>query len=422
MKAVNLINNILRGADDPEPEMPEVYYVGFYQDPRTTAEIVWHGEMRFFPDSDLWYRKEGEDWNYIQGESEAYPFTGEGTPRQERLIHHVHLDGLDPDSVYEFSFSENGNSKKFKTLDTLPVRVAMTSDCHANYETSYRVMAKIISGFDPDFCVVLGDLASCNGVESNFDRWDIFWRHWVNEMIDSEGIIIPIVPGIGNHDVAGGYGGSIPDDAPFFYAMFPWLSKAYYVLDIGTDLSIPILDTEHTQTEITGSDDQSLWLDGKLNDRSSYKHVVPFLHVGGWPYSRLILGSVRGRVRDHWHPIFENRGVTLVVSGHEHVYGRTPYIKDDQIDPDGVKYIGGGSWGPPVRECINYESTWFLEQTHGSQFIEGLDGPHPMDGDPADISRGRYFYCIDFLNDKRVVKSISSSNEVFHEFEQLVDT
>jgi hypothetical protein len=101
-------------------------------------------------------------------------------------------------------------------------------------------------------------------------------------MITPQGNRIPMVVGLGNHELPQRFGGS-PSDAKYFNALysFPGL-QGYNTLDFGDYLSLIVLNTDHT-ARIEG--DQTTWLDEQLNLRSSIKHVFPIYHVSAYPSS-----------------------------------------------------------------------------------------------------------------------------------------
>src|SRR5260370_38093377 len=103
------------------------------------------------------------------------------------------------------------------------------------------------------------------------------------------GRLIPMVAGIGNNEVDGGY--KKPSaKAPFFYALFDGLYQetGYATLDFGDYLSLVLLDTEHT-SPIAG--DQTDWLERRLKDRIDHPNVFFVNHVPAYPSFRRPLGS-----------------------------------------------------------------------------------------------------------------------------------
>ena len=83
------------------------------------------------------------------------------------------------------------------------------------------------AALDPDFALPVGDLAYANGVSSN--RWVEWLKSWMERVVSLDGRLIPMVAGIGNHEVKGGYNGKVPEDAPFYYSLFRTPeSRSYY--------------------------------------------------------------------------------------------------------------------------------------------------------------------------------------------------
>src|SRR5690606_34420824 len=107
------------------------------------------------------------------------------------------------------------------------------------------------------------------------------------------------------------------------------------------------LDTDHTNP-IDGR--QSEWLEEVLEERREVPHVIPIYHIPAYPSARMFEGAAHRRVREHWVPLFEENGVRVAFENHDHVYKRTYPLRDNEISPDGVVYIGDGAWGTNTRE------------------------------------------------------------------------
>jgi hypothetical protein len=62
-----------------------------------------------------------------------------------------------------------------------------------------------------------------------------------------DGLSIPFVVAIGNHEVIGGYG-QIPEKAPLFFNLFPFPEEnnPTYCVDLYEDLSVFVLNSNHT--------------------------------------------------------------------------------------------------------------------------------------------------------------------------------
>ena len=427
MKPINLINIIRSVRAKGQPEWafgdPRAVYLTYSGDPSTTMDVFSHADIRTGCTPKVFYREKGErDWLEQDGTTTIFPYSGEGFSQTERHVYRTILTGLSPGTEYEFCFVKNGGViRYFRTIEENPdsIRVVYSGDLHI--QDKYRLMARTIARERPDVIVISGDWTYADGLESRYDRWITFWDDWTEHIVD-DGYMPPIVPGIGNHEVIGGYGGSIPEDAPYFYACFPEMEIAggYRAFDFPDEiLSIICLDTEHTNPEITGSDDQSVWLQDTLSERSNYKHVVGAYHVAGWPSVQQHTNSFRTRVRN-WNAIFENAGnVRMVFEHHGHTYKRSVPLLNGEEHPDGIRYLGDGNWGmTDHRDVWNPNTTFYLEAAYGNIYKEGPDGPHPLDGQDALYEeRARHFWLVEYQPDKANLKSINKNNEVFHEFE-----
>ena len=125
--------------------------------------------------------------------------------------------------------------------------------------------------------------------------------------------ILHLTPG--NHDIRGEQSLSV-------YLHF--FQKPYYSFSDGDTLFI-FLNTELPGEEERIAGEQLAWLKAELEKPFKYKFV--FLHEPLYP---LLSGHGLDRyteARDNLHHLFVTKGVSLVVSGHDHIYGRT--TKDD---------------------------------------------------------------------------------------------
>jgi hypothetical protein len=202
-------------------------------------------------------------------------------------------------------------------------------------------------------------------------------------MIDSKGRLIPMVVGIGNHEVDGGYA-KPRAKAPYYFALHDGLYKdtTYAALDFGDYLSLVILDTGHV-SPIGG--EQANWLDRTLRDRVERPHLVVANHVPAYPSFRpadVVVGNKSGAGtgegnRKHWVPLFEKYAVDVVLEHHDHTFKRTHPMLGGHVDADrGVLYLGDGSWGK-LRAPKAPENRPYLAHTSGSYHLT----VHRLEGD-----------------------------------------
>jgi hypothetical protein len=79
-----------------------------------------------------------------------------------------------------------------------------------------------------------------------------------------------------------------------------------------------VLDSMRAVDDPKAAITQALWLDDVL-DREKARWVIVSHHH---PIFSVALGRDNPSLREHWLPVYEQRGVDLVLQGHDHAYGR----------------------------------------------------------------------------------------------------
>jgi hypothetical protein len=360
----------VRFDDDTEGREPVGLFLTWRRDPATTMVIDWHtvGESGA---PVLWHRRAGGGASWARVSARTIPF-----PHSGRSIHRVELTGLEPDATYEFRPGEGARGYRFRTMPreaSRPIRFVVGGDTYHDREAMART-ARQAASYDPDFIILGGDLAYADGRPERVDRWHDWFDLIKATLITPAGRVIPILPAIGNHEVAGGYHHGITgykqDDAsrargaPYFYALFATPGQpGYGVVDFGSYLSIVLLDTDHTNP-IPGA--QTQWLEQALAARRQVPHLFPVYHVGAYPSVRAFENTVAQRVREHWVPLFERYGVRVAFENHDHAYKRTYPLRGGGRSPDGIVYLGDGAWGTGVRpigqDAGGGTPPWYLER------------------------------------------------------------
>jgi hypothetical protein len=150
-------------------------------------------------------------------------------------------------------------------------------------------------------------------------------------------------PSIGNHDSNSSNGNGRPYLDAFVLpenggdGAFSDHAERYYSFDYGP-VHVVVLDTELAFQNASRRAAQLAWLDADLGATSRPWKVALFHRS---PYSA---GGEHGSdlaVRAAFAPIFEERGVQLVLSAHEHDYERSKPI-------NGVTYVVTGGGGAPL--------------------------------------------------------------------------
>lgn len=384
-------NPVHADAGVPAPRDPLGMILTWQQAPTTTMTIDWH-EREMVP-AKVHFREKGlEEWRQQDGHSLAFPYS-------DLIIKRVELTGLKPDTLYEFRVGEYTRTRKFRTMpDNVverPVRFAIGGDVRHRIEWTEQTNRQAMK-YDPDFVVWGGDLAYADGRPDRAYRWYEMINSMMHTLVTPDGRNVPVVVGIGNHEVKGGYyfrdeherrqgvpAYSQTDEsraaiAPYFFSLFAFPGQpGYGVLDFGDYMSLVALDTDHSNP-VEGA--QTDWLERVLEERAGVQHVFPFYHVGGFPSVRDPGGDTHVRVREGWVPLFEQYGVRVAFEHHDHSYKRTYPIRNGKVSADGIVYIGDGSWGTRTREigARHEEHAWYLKRAAAERHavIATIHGTH----------------------------------------------
>jgi len=362
-------------ASDETPS-PLALYLTWQRDPTTTMTIQWHSKSAEGAHYVTYGPRDGALVGRVAAATRPMPYS-------DRHVHTAELTGLRPGSQYGFRVHDEvggyvSPAYWFRTMPETtdePVRVVMGGDILTDREWLVETCREVMRT-GPDFIVWGGDLAYAGARAWHATRWYTLFEVMRDELISDEGRVVPVIMGIGNHEVRDHYffGGDRgaesyqdSDDfreylAPYYFALIAFPGQpGYACLDFGNWLSLVFLDTDHANP-IEGK--QTQWLADALAARRDVTHVFPVYHVPGWPSARRFNGDfwVSHRVRESWHPLFEDAGVRVAFEHHDHAYKRTVPIRRMEEDESGVVYLGDGGWGVPLREVHDIERYSYLER------------------------------------------------------------
>ena len=185
---------------------------------------------------------------------------------------------------------------------------AIVSDTHMGAQDSlYPAIRERIREEQITVIIHTGDAIHARKV----GNWDTFFA------TQETGATLHLAPG--NNDISG---------KASFEAYLKRFPRSYYSFSDGDTLFI-LLNTEIPGEESTIQDRQRAWLEEELRRPFRYKFV--FLHKPLFP---VIVGHGLDRdakARDALHRLFVQNNVSLVVSGHDHIYQRSVL--------DGIVYV-----------------------------------------------------------------------------------
>jgi len=351
-------------------------YLEWVQDPATTMIVNW---VDLYPEgtTELYWRQEGvADWKQAKAARRGIPPSG---------LHRCSLEltELQPDTRYEISIGKipdkNAKPLFFRTmprdLKARPVRFLNGGDTMATREM-FEAMNRQAALLEPDFVVLGGDLAYENGIWAM--RVVEWLQSWTRTAVTKDGRLLPLVAGIGNHEVRGHYNGRVPGDAPYYYGLFTLPDgRASRTLDFGRYLSLVLLDSAHTEP-IQGA--QTQWLERALLERTEQQFLFPFYHYPAWGTTKApkqgtpLDNPVAIAIRSHWVPLFERFGISAAFEHDHHNFKRTHRILDGKRDDErGLLYLGDGAWGVLVRTVPPEGSAWWLAKAEARNHLWCID-------------------------------------------------
>lgn len=319
---------------------PKTLFLTWQRDPTTTITIQW-----LAPSSDA-------------GQAIACrPIAGDATLTAKSVtkpyadtdlsVHRCELTGLVPDTEYQFQIGVADRSYRFRTMpakatNTIQFVTGGDSGIGKHAVRSNRLAARQ----DPRFVLLAGDLAYDNG--NSPETFTKFLQNYHDDLVDSDGRLIPLISCIGNHEVVNHFNASRAD-SPQYLSLFDGLyaDRTYNVLDFGDYLSLVLLDTNHI-APVKG--EQTAWLERTLAERQDRPHLIVANHVPAYPSHRAPWGEngdpgTGDDQRKNWCPLFEKYKVDVVLEHHDHTFKRTRPLVDGHYDKHGVVYLGDGSWG-----------------------------------------------------------------------------
>ncbi|OWK46513.1 metallophosphoesterase [Fimbriiglobus ruber] len=356
--------------------LPDTLFLTWQRDPTTTMTVQWVGHAGEHPDiffsavqSPLARFGPGGGsavWSAAHTTARPFPYT-------DLLVFRAELTGLTPGTEYQFRIGSHAENYRFRTMPTKATNglsFVSGGDCGVN---SHAAAVNVLAARqDPHFAVIGGDLAYDNGISPQAVLG--FLRNYSRYMVDSAGRLIPMLACIGNHEVIGGYAKS-REAAPLFLSLFDGLFRdhTFATLDFGDYLSLVLLDSGHV-APIGG--EQADWLGKSLKDRAERPHVFAVNHVPAYPSYRPADSTGAGN-RQFWVPQFEQHNVDIVLEHHDHTFKRTHPLRGGHVHPDGVLYLGDGSWGQ-IRAVNGPESRPYLAATGQAYHVSlhRLEGNH----------------------------------------------
>lgn len=261
--------------------------------------------------------------------------------------HHLflsRLDELEPGAEYTYTLTAGDETVREGWFRTAPANQAaedLSFVVGGDMDTEPGIPVSEMAGdLDPLFALIGGDLAYGNGKDAA--RWFDWLDIWAEHMVSPDGRDIPIIAGIGNHEVKGAWVSKAR--APFYFSLFDLPNgESNFTVDFGDYLSIVALDSNHAQRVGAQVD----WLESALEERAEVPNLFVIYHRPAWGTG---VKKNELEIQRKWCPLFEQFQVDCVFENDHHTYKRTHKITSGIPDPEkGVLYLGDGAWGRNLR-------------------------------------------------------------------------
>lgn len=306
------------------------------------------------------------------------------------------VQGLQPSTTYAYTLQMNGvdltnGADRFITPPppgSGTTRFIAFGDSGTG-SAEQRALAQVMAADQFDLVMPLGDIVYGNSsgigaaTHTGYQAWffDIY-----RDILRAK----PLFPTIGNHDNAVDNGRAYRDVYVLAEAgasaTYPDHAERYYSFDYGR-VHFVSLDTETAFLETARRQVQVDWLKADLASTTQEWKVVYFHRP---PYSTGFEHGSDLTIRAVFAPIFEQNGVQLVLSGHDHDYERTLPMKTS-TDPSAtpVTYIVSGGGGAPTYTVSPAGFTAFARSAHHYVRGEATEcqltvQPIGLDGAPFD--------------------------------------
>jgi hypothetical protein len=304
---------------------------------------------------------------------------------QERYQFWADLTDLKPSTVYIVTgpvVIVNGKQVphkddrliKFKTGPSLTSEeeISFVSGGDMEFSIAGRALSRYAATQRPLFALIGGDIAYENGIPACFMKVDYWFHNWNEIMITDDGLSIPILSIIGNHE-AGGFRMK-RSSVGFYIHYFPHELGLQNVKPIDRILYHEHVFANHTYIAMTDSyiitpikGEQTEWLEKSLQSlREDQIHRYVAYHASAYPMVEHEIQDIVSQLRNHFCPLMEKYNVKIALEHHYHALAQSHRITAGKLDQKkGVRYLGSGAWGL-IRKSLHKQPSYLVAQENYS--------------------------------------------------------
>lgn len=343
----------------PSP-IPDRIILTWTGDPTTSQTVTWRTSTevsRAF--AEIAIAGDGPDFKKTAQRIEAatQPFVSN---LSKCHMHRVEFTELQPGTKYAYRVGDGGSNWsewfQFRTapIKNEPFSFVYFGDAQAEIRSMWSRVIREAHADAPRAAFMLhaGDLIDSAENDAHWGEW-FYAGSWINAMI-------PVIATPGNHEYISA---TKPDGTRYRRVSHHWpvqfafphngiegLESSVYYIDY-QNLRVISLDSNTRQEE------QAPWLDKVLTDNDRTWTVITFHH----PIFAAAKGRDNPKLRELWKPVFDRHSVDLVLTGHDHAYGRSPLLIPETNVAGGVN--------------------WRSDQT-GTVYVVSVSGPKLYGLDP----------------------------------------
>lgn len=318
------------------------------------------------------------DW-YASGWTFTYSLV-EG----ERVVHEVHVCGLQPATTYYYQAGGEGAWSDTYTFTTAPeylsdepFRFGVTGDTRSPTQAMWGQALDAMEGHGIDFFVFTGDAVDIGSIQ---EQWDVWWENGEATETTDRLASLPMIYAHGNHDLVG--------DPMWAMMAYPRNEQSYYTR-VGNALFITLDDSGFFLTQERNEGAIREFLDEALQAHPDVTWRFVSNHKG--IYSASTRHGSQLDLQDAWLDLIEEYDVDMVFNGHDHNYERSCSVRGQQCvaDGQGTVYLIAAGIGAPLYD--NGDDWWTEESaslpTYAVIDIDGntLSGTaYDLDGNVVD--------------------------------------
>lgn len=352
----------------------------------------------------------------------------------KRFLYHFNLTNLSPDQAYIFVIGNQkigfSKPKKFKTPPEKSPHFRFVEGGDLEDPTKAEALLKIAAAYSPSALLLGGDYPSRIFSKKNYLVWDNWLDMIEKTLVTKEGVLIPLILAIGNHEVTleksvtkTSKKTRLRPKVPFYFTYFPQekeKKQSFFLKKFGQNIVFFILDSGHFHSPL---EEQRAWLKENLFKYQALDYKLALYHVPTYPSVRfkknnwvyrglLFLAGITGErkkastliskeswlQKKAWLPLFDQYQLTTAFEHHDGTLKRTKPLKKNKINSLGTVYLGDGAMAP-TNQIFPLQA--FLHRYFAK--IRGYV---------------QFFWLVDVFEDKIVYQAISEKGKILDEFTQ----